>query len=113
MDDIILIVEIRGRVNVEAKVWRQTLESKGSTMNARPRHKFNNVTHDADVEVRLDTQVIQKRDSFKYSESIVQENVEVNKDITHRIGAGWRKRRIAFEILCDKKVPHELKGKFY
>ncbi|KAF3681514.1 Tropinone reductase 2 [Capsicum annuum] len=34
-------------------------------------------------------------------------------DVTHRIGAGWLKWRLASGVLCVKKVPLKLKGKFY
>ncbi|KAF3656754.1 putative U-box domain-containing protein 34-like [Capsicum annuum] len=40
-------------------------------------------------------------------------NCEIDKDITNRIGAGWMKWRLASGVLCDKKVPLKLKGKFY
>ncbi|PHU23535.1 hypothetical protein BC332_08642 [Capsicum chinense] len=38
---------------------------------------------------------------------------EIDEDVSHRIGAGWMKWRLASGILCDKKVPPKLKGKFY
>lgn len=45
--------------------------------------KFSDVTNEADVEVRLDTQVIRKRDNFKYLQLIIQENGDIDKYITH------------------------------
>lgn len=68
------------------EVWRQTQESKGfrssRTKTEYLEYKFNDITHVADVEVRIDTQVISKK------ESIIQENGEIDDDVTHRIGAG-------------------------
>nr|XP_016492426.1 PREDICTED: uncharacterized protein LOC107811950 [Nicotiana tabacum] len=75
-DDIVLIDERRGGVN-------ERLE-------------------EADGDVRLDTQVIPKRESFKYLGSIIQMNGEIDEDVTHRIGAGWTKWRLALGVLCDK-----------
>ncbi|KAF3628949.1 putative prolyl 4-hydroxylase 3 [Capsicum annuum] len=40
-------------------------------------------------------------------------NGEIDEDVSHRIEAGWMKWRLASGILCDKKVPLKLKGKFY
>ncbi|XP_059291216.1 uncharacterized protein LOC132044733 [Lycium ferocissimum] len=45
--------------------------------------KFSDAPHEADGEVRMDTQVISKRESFKYLGSI-QENGEIDDDVTHQ-----------------------------
>ncbi|KAF3679211.1 putative pre-mRNA-processing factor 6-like [Capsicum annuum] len=49
----------------------------------------------------------------KYLGSLIQGNGEIDKDVSHRIGAGWMKWKLASGVLCDKKVPPKLKGKFY
>lgn len=40
------------------------------------------------MEVRIGTQVIPMRGSFKYLGSIIQENGKIDEDVAHRIGAG-------------------------
>ncbi|XP_019240777.1 PREDICTED: uncharacterized protein LOC109220764 [Nicotiana attenuata] len=75
--------------------------------------KFSEERHEEEVEVKINTQVIPTRDSFKYLGSIIQGNGEIDEDITHRIGAGWMRWRLASGVLCDKNVPPRLKGKFY
>ncbi|XP_075096420.1 uncharacterized protein LOC142174513 [Nicotiana tabacum] len=77
-DDIVLIDETRGGVN-------ERLE-------------------EADEDVKLDTQVIARRESFKYLGSIIQKDREIDEDATHRIGAGWMKLRLASGVLCDKNM---------
>ncbi|KAF3657255.1 Potassium transporter 7 [Capsicum annuum] len=42
-----------------------------------------------------------------------ESNGEIDEDVSHRIGAGWMKWKLASGVLCDKKVPPKLKGKFY
>nr|XP_009775483.1 PREDICTED: uncharacterized protein LOC104225402 [Nicotiana sylvestris] len=69
--------------------------------------------HEEEVEVKIGTQVIPKRDSFKYLGSIIQGNWEIDKDVTHPIGVGWMRWRLASGVLCDKNMPPRLKGKFY
>ncbi|XP_070045018.1 uncharacterized protein [Nicotiana tomentosiformis] len=94
-DDIVLIDEIRSRLNAKVEVWRQTLESKGFKLSRTKTEyldcKFSDSTHEAKVDVKLDTQVIPKNDSFKYLGFVIQSNGEIDEDITHRIGAGWIK----------------------
>nr|XP_033510858.1 uncharacterized protein LOC117275662 [Nicotiana tomentosiformis] len=116
-DDIVLIDETRGGVNEKLEVCRQTLESKGFELSKTKTEylecKFNVVTWGANIAVRLDSQVIPNRGSFKYLRSVIQGSGEIGEDVTHRIGAGWAKWRLASGVLCDKNVPPKLKGQFY
>ncbi|XP_009628250.1 uncharacterized protein [Nicotiana tomentosiformis] len=75
--------------------------------------KFSSVSREAGMEVGLGSQVIPKKGSFKYLGSVIQGDGEIGEDVSHRIGVGWMKWRLAFGVLCDRKVPQELKGKFY
>ncbi|XP_070055544.1 uncharacterized protein [Nicotiana tomentosiformis] len=98
------------------EVWRQTLESKGFELSSSKTEylecKFNEWMHEEEVEVRIGTQVILKRVSFKYLGSIIQGKGEIDEDVTHRIGAEWMRWRLFSGVLCDKSVPLRLKGKF-
>lgn len=74
---------------------------------------FNIGTHEAEVDVKLDTQFITKRDNFKYLGFVIQGNKKINDDITHRIGGRWMNWRLMYDVLYDINVPTNLKGKFY
>ncbi|XP_070036761.1 uncharacterized protein [Nicotiana tomentosiformis] len=65
------------------------------------------------MDVRVSSQLIPKKRSFKYLGSVIQEDGEIDENITHRIGVGWMKWRLASSVFCDRKVPLKLKGKFY
>nr|XP_033512780.1 uncharacterized protein LOC108945535 [Nicotiana tomentosiformis] len=65
------------------------------------------------MDVRLASQVIPKKGSFNYLGSVIQGDGEIDEDVAHCIGVGWMKWRLASGVLHDKKVPLELKGKFY
>ncbi|PHT39805.1 hypothetical protein CQW23_18659 [Capsicum baccatum] len=116
-DDIVLIDETRRGVNDKLEVWRQTLESKGFRLSRSKTEylecKFNDVRLEDEVVVKLESQVVCKRDSFKYLGSVIQDNGDIDEDVSHRIGVGWMKWKLASGVLCDKKVPPKLKGKFY
>ncbi|KAF3665211.1 Peroxidase 4 [Capsicum annuum] len=81
-----------GAVNDKLDSWRQTFESKGFRLSRNKTEylecKFSEVSQTDKIVVKLDSQVIQKREGFKYLESMIQENGEIDEDDTHRIGAG-------------------------
>ncbi|XP_070028564.1 uncharacterized protein [Nicotiana sylvestris] len=71
--------------------------------------KFGDGTHDADVEVTLDAQVIPKRASFKYLGLIIQGNKEINERCraSHwsrmdEVEARFRRDRIKNETIRDR-----------
>ena len=43
---------------------------------------------------------------------MLQRDGDIDTDVSHRIKAGWIKWRQG-SVLCDKRVPQKLKGKFY
>ncbi|XP_070031894.1 uncharacterized protein [Nicotiana tomentosiformis] len=116
-DDIVLIDETRGDINGRLEVWRLDLESKGFKLSRTKTKyvecKFSDVTGEADVEVRLYSQVILKRECFKYLGSIIHGDGEIDGDVTYRIGVGRMKWRLTSGVLCDKNVPPKLKGSMY
>ncbi|XP_016570723.1 uncharacterized protein LOC107868541 [Capsicum annuum] len=67
--------------------------------------KCGDLTHESDMVVKLDSQAIRKRDSFKYLGS----NREIDEDVMRRIDAWWLKWRLASKVLYDKKVSPKLK----
>ena len=46
---------------------------------------LNDISYEGDVGTRFDTNVILKRE-FQPHRSVIQGNLEVDKDVTHRIG---------------------------
>jgi hypothetical protein len=57
--------------------------------------------------------VVPKKDTFRYLGSMLQKDVDINEDVSHRIKVGWLKWCQASGVLCDPKVSVKLKGKFY
>lgn len=115
-DDVVLIDESRVGVDRKLEVWRHTLELKGFTLSRTKTEYmkcgFSGV-HSEDGVVNLDGQIVPKKDTFRYLGSMLQNDGGIDEDVSHRIRAGWVKWRQATGILCDKKVPQKLKGKFY
>ncbi|KAG5611191.1 hypothetical protein H5410_022472, partial [Solanum commersonii] len=93
------------------KIWEKVVEMRvrrGVSISEN-----HDVVEEADMEVRLATQIIPKRESFKYLGSVIQGSGDIDDDVTHHIGVAWMKWRLASGVLCDKKIPSRLKGKFY
>src|SRR5680860_1326697 len=44
---------------------------------------------------------------------MLQKDGDIDEDVSHRIKTGWMKWRQASGILCDRRVPQKLKGRFY
>ena len=63
--------------------------------------------------MNLEVQVVPKKDTFRYLGSMLQRDVDIDADVSHKIKAGWIIWRQASGILCDKKVPQKLKDKLY
>ena len=61
----------------------------------------------------MECQVVPRKDTFRYLGSMLQRDGDIDKDVSHRIKVGWMKWRQASGVLCDKRVPHKLKCKFY
>jgi hypothetical protein len=64
-------------------------------------------------DVRLDGQVVSKKDTFRYLGSMLQKDGDIDEYLSHRIKASWLKWRQVSGILCDLRAPLKLKGKFY
>jgi hypothetical protein len=44
---------------------------------------------------------------------MLQIDGDIDEEVRHRIKAGWRKRHLASGVLCDKRISHKIKRKFY
>jgi hypothetical protein len=64
-------------------------------------------------DIRLDDQVVPKKDTFHYLGSMLQKNGDIDEDVSLKIKADGLKWRQASSVLCDPKIPLKLKGKFY
>ncbi|KAM2624013.1 hypothetical protein TB1_031028 [Malus domestica] len=116
-DGIVLIDETQEGVNAKLNLWREVLESKGLRLSRSKTEymecKFSANGGQNELGVRIGDQEIPKSDRFRYLGSILQKNGELNEDLNHRIQAGWMKWKSASGVLCDRRMPLKLKGKFY
>jgi hypothetical protein len=115
-DDVVLVDESRTEVDQKLELWRRILEAKGFRLSRSKTEYMKcdfSATTQEEEDVRLDGQVVPKKDTFCYLGSMLQKNGDIDEDVSHRIKADWLNWRQASGVLCDPRVPVKLKGKFY
>jgi len=78
-------------VNIKVELWRDNLESKQFKLSRRKTKymecKFSKNARVDDAIIKLENQIIQKNDHFRYLGSVIQKDREIHEDATHRIKA--------------------------
>ncbi|KAD4179745.1 hypothetical protein E3N88_28336 [Mikania micrantha] len=103
-------------INARLEEWRLALERKGLRISrSKTEYLYYNFSGSISEEnqVTIGDQEVPKTTKFKYLGSFVQSDGDIDSDVAHRVQAGWKKWRAATTILCDKRFPEKLKGKFY
>ncbi|GJS12170.1 zinc finger, CCHC-type containing protein, partial [Tanacetum coccineum] len=94
--------------------WVTTLFNKGVLKCPTSGDSARNVSdRNEEEEIRIGDHILEAKESFRYLGSVMHKSGRIEDDVSHRIQVGWLKWRGATGILCDKKVPLKLKGKFY
>ena len=66
-------------------------------------------TTQEEKDISLESQVVPRKDTFRYLGSMLQRDGDIDEDVSHIIKAGWMKWRQASGVLCDKKGTTEAK----
>ena len=118
-DDIVLVAESADGLNNRLEHWREALEDNGLRVSRDKTEYLKcvfsriEIGHNDETEVCIGDQILSPKESFRYLGSVIHNSGRIDDDVTHRIGRGWAKWRAASGVLCDRKVPFKLKGKFY
>ncbi|GJY77956.1 ataxia telangiectasia mutated family protein [Tanacetum coccineum] len=118
-DDIVLVAESADGLNRRLKSYRRALEDNGLRVS-KDKAKYlrcdfgrYEAAHGEEGIIRIEDQILQPKESFRYLGSVIHRSGRIDKDVTHRIRTMWKRWRTASGILCDKRVPLKLKGNFY
>ncbi|GKD81108.1 retrovirus-related pol polyprotein LINE-1 [Tanacetum coccineum] len=117
-DDIVLIAESAEELNNRLESWRKALEDNGLRVSREKteylRCDFSRyeVVHQ-EVDIRIGDRILQPTESFRYLGSVMHKAGRIDEDVTHRIKTGWVKWWAASGVLCERRIPLKLKGKFF
>ena len=113
-DDIVLCSETKGEAEEQLESWRNALERRGMRVS-RAKTEYlvlNGRDGDGDT-IRMEGVEVKRVHDFKYLGSTVQSDGNCNREVKKRVQAGWNGWRKLTEIMCDKKLSGETKGKIY
>jgi hypothetical protein len=92
------------------------LEAKCFTFNRSKTEYMDcnfSATTQEEGDIRLDGQMVPKKNTFRYLRSVLKKNGDINENVSYIIKTDWLKWCQASGVLCDPRVPLKLKGKFY
>jgi hypothetical protein len=115
-DNVVLVDDSRVGINWKLELWRHPLELKGFRLSRTKTEYMRcdfSITRHEEGDVSLDGQVVAKKDTFRCLGSMLKKDGDIEEDVRHGILVGWLKFHQASRVLCDKRVPQKLKGKFY
>jgi len=112
-DDIVLCSGSRQQVEAHLERWRHALERRGMKVSrSKTEYMCMNEKGDSGT-VQLQGTEVAKVDEFKYLGSTVQSNGECGREVKKRVQAGWNGWRKVSGVICDRRVPANMKGKVY
>ncbi|MEL7196585.1 MAG: reverse transcriptase family protein, partial [Bacteroidota bacterium] len=113
-DDIALCAETREDLEEKVERWRAALEERGMRISrSKTEYMCANIDGEVLGSIQLAGEELKRVNKFKYLGSIVEVDGNMEHEVKHRIQAGWNNWRAASGVLCDRKVPLKLKGKFH
>ena len=116
-DDIVLVAETKKELSNKLDEWREALEGKGLRISRTKTEYlccyFSGTSPIGEPKVSFGEEVVTITTKYRYLGSIIQRDGEIDGDVSYRLHANWLKWRPATSVLCDRKFPNKLKGKFY
>jgi len=111
-DDVVLCATSKDTLEEALEKWRKALESRGLKLS-RSKTEYMCLHGEQLNEISLGDTRMPRVDEFKYLGSTITNNGTVDKEIKKRTEAGWRNWKKMTGVLCDKKVPINVKGKIH
>ena len=113
-DDIVLVTDEKRKLERKLEEWCVALESRGMKISRSKMEYFAlDTSGDQQAKIRLNGEMVKRVNTFKYLGSMVDETVEMEKEVNFQIQCGWNNWLKVSGVICDKRVPVKVKGKVH
>ena len=68
---------------------------------------------DGNSDINLQGENLERVNTFKYLGATLEENGDLDAEMTHRIQSGWKSWKRVSGILCDRRISLRIKGNVY
>ena len=68
---------------------------------------------DGNSDINLQGENLERVNTFKYLGATLEDNGDLDAEMTHRIQSGWKSWKRVSGILCDRRMSLRIKGKVY
>ena len=99
----------REEVEEDLETWRVVFESRGLKISRTKTKYLPSPTNDTGTTVKIVDAELPTMTSFKYLGSLFTSEGGSQADVNNRIRIGWMKWKEVSGVMCDKKMPVELK----
>ncbi|KAI5726127.1 hypothetical protein M8J77_024147 [Diaphorina citri] len=111
-DDVVLCGPKKEDVERKLEYWRKALEDRGLKVNKAKTVQLN-FGESRNSNILIDGQNLNIVEEFKYLGSTLAKDGSLEKEINHRINAGWMNWKKTSGVLCDKNINLKTKGMMY
>ena len=112
-DDLVLCAMTREEVEEDLETWRVVFERHGLKISRTKTEYLPSPTNDTETTVKLVDAELPTVTSFKYLGSLFTSEGGSQADVNNRIRIGWMKWKEVSGVMCDRKMPVELKDKVF
>ena len=112
-DDLVLCAMTREEVEEDLETWRVVFERHGLKISRTKTEYLPSPANDTCTTVKIVDAELTTVTSFKYLGSLFTSEGGSQADVNNRIRIGWMKWKEVSGVMCDRKMPVELKDKVF
>ena len=111
--DLVLCAMTREEMEEELETWRVVFERHGLKISRTKTAYLPSPANDTGTTVKIVDAELPTVTSFKYLGSLFTSEGASQADVNNRIRIGWTKWKEVSGVMCDRKMPVELKDKVF